>query len=268
MSWGRSTAADSVANPGGEANAGDPSHADVGIVCALPIEMSTFLARCERVRKYAGSNFVFRGGKYDGIRIVVVESGTGQARARRATHALLDAHSPKWILSCGFAGALVPGIRVGDVVVADSIVDAQGQILMIDVGFPADANQGIHIGRLLTHDTIVRLVTEKQQLAARHSAIAVDMESLAVAQVCRERGARFLGIRVITDDLSNDLPVEVLSLMGPTGTTRLGAAMAALFSRPSSVTDMWKLRKSAHFAARRLATFLDGVVVQLYNALH
>ncbi|HET6327202.1 MAG TPA: 5'-methylthioadenosine nucleosidase [Planctomycetaceae bacterium] len=268
MNRGRPTAANSVGNSGGDSSGGDPSHADIGIVCALPIEMSTFLARCDRVRKYTGSNFVFRGGRYDGIRIVVVESGTGQARARRATHALLDAHSPKWVLSCGFAGALVPNIRVGDVVVADSIVDGQGQILMIDVGFPADANQGIHIGRLLTHDVIVRLVTEKQQLAARHLAIAVDMESLAVAQVCRERGARFLGVRVISDDLTNDLPVEVLSLMGPTGTTRVGAAIGAILSRPSSVTDMWKLRKSAQIAAKRLATFLDGVVVQLYNALH
>jgi adenosylhomocysteine nucleosidase len=114
----------------------------------------------------------------------------------------------------------------------------------------------------------VRLVMEKQQLAARHSVIAVDMESLAVAQVCRERGKRFLAIRVISDDLSSDLPVEVLSLMGPTGTTRLGAAMAAVLSRPSSVSDMWRLRNSAKLAARRLATFLDGVVVQLYNAAH
>jgi adenosylhomocysteine nucleosidase len=77
-----------------------------------------------------------------------------------------------------------------------------------------------------------------------------------------------LGIRVISDDLTSDLPVEVLSLIGPTGTSRLGAAAAAIWSRPSSVTDMWKLRKSAQLAAQRLATFLDGVVVQLYNALH
>jgi len=267
MTGGRG-AADRGAAPGGAGSAADPSHADIGIVCALPIEMSTFLARCERVRKYRGSNFTFRGGKYDGIRIVVVESGTGQARARRASHALLDAHSPKWILSCGFAGGLVPDVRVGDVVVADSITDGHGQTLTIDVGFPADAKQGIHIGRLITQDTIVRLVTEKQQLAAQHSAIAVDMESLAVAQVCRERGVRFLGIRVISDDLTSDLPVEVLSLLGPTGTTRLGAAMAAVFSRPSSVSDMWKLRNAAKTAAKRLATFLDGVVVQLYNAWH
>ena len=73
--------------PGAEA---DTSHADIGMVCALPIEMGAFLGRCERVRKYIGSNFVFRGGRYDNIRIVVVESGTGFARARRATQAIID----------------------------------------------------------------------------------------------------------------------------------------------------------------------------------
>jgi adenosylhomocysteine nucleosidase len=256
------------AHPGPEAPVLDMSHADVGIVCALPIELGAFLDRCERVRKYTGSNFVFRGGTYDNIRVVVVASGTGFARARRATQALLDAHSPKWVLSCGFAGALVPSIKIGDIVVADSVVDAHGQSLVIDVAFPADPARGLHIGRLLTSDAIVRLVQEKRQLAERYAAIAVDMESLAVAQVCRELGVRFLSVRAISDDLSGDLPPEVLTLVGPTGTTRFGAALGAIWKRPESVKDMWKLRQSAHVAAGRLATFLDGIVTQLYNALH
>jgi adenosylhomocysteine nucleosidase len=256
------------AHPAPDAPEADMSHADIGIVCALPIELGAFLERCQRVRKYVGSNFVFRGGTYDNIRVVVVQSGTGFARARRATQALLDAHSPKWVLSCGFAGALVPSIKVGDIVVADSIVDAHGQLLMIDVAFPADPQRGLHIGRIMTSDAIVRLVAEKRQFAERHAAIAVDMESLAVAQVCRELGTRFLSVRVISDDLAGDLPPEVLTLVGPTGTTRLGAALGAIWKRPESVKDMWKLRQSAHFAAGRLATFLDGIVTQLYNALH
>lgn len=264
MSTGHDSSADSApATP-----EVDASHADIGIVCALPIEMGAFLERCQRVRKYVGENFVFRGGRYDGIRIVVVESGTGFARARRATQALIDAHSPKWILSCGFAGALVPAIHVGNIVVADSVVDAHGQSLMIDGAFPADPQHGIHIGRIFTSDAIVRHVKEKKELAERHGALAVDMESLAVAQVCREASVRFLAVRVISDDLAGDLPPEVLSLIGPTGSTRLGAAMGAIFKRPESVRDMWRLRKAAHLAAGRLATFLDGVVLQLYNALH
>jgi len=258
----------SSAHPAPDAPESDMSHADVGIVCALPIELGAFLDRCQRVRKYVGSNFVFRGGTYDSIRVVVVASGTGFARARRATQALLDAHSPKWVLSCGFAGALVPSVKVGDILVADSIVDAHGQTLVIDVAFPADPERGIHIGRLMTSDAIVRLVEEKRRLAERYGAIAVDMETLAVAQVCREQGVRFLSVRAISDDLSGDLPPEVLTLVGPTGTTRLGAALGAIWKRPESVKDMWKLRQSAHVAAGRLATFLDGIVTQLYNALH
>src|SRR5690349_13052494 len=98
------------------AAAADHSHADIGIVCALPIEMGAFLDRCQHVKKYTGGDFHFRGGFYDGIRIAVVESGMGFARARRATQALLVGHSPKWLLSCGFAGALRPEIPIGSIV--------------------------------------------------------------------------------------------------------------------------------------------------------
>ena len=64
--------------------AADHAHADIGIVCALPIEIAAFLDRCQHVKKYTGGDFQFRGGFYDGIRIAVVESGMGFARARRA----------------------------------------------------------------------------------------------------------------------------------------------------------------------------------------
>jgi adenosylhomocysteine nucleosidase len=98
-------------------------------------------------------------------------------------------------------------------------------------------------------------------------AIAVDMESLAVAQVCRERNTRFLAVRVVTDDLSADLPPEILSLVGSTGTIRFGAALGAAWKRPGSIKEMWKLREAAGKAAGRLADFLDGVVRQLYNTI-
>ena len=68
--------------------ADDPAHADIGIVCALKLEVDPFLDRCDRLRKYTGGDFTFRGGlcgaDYE-IRVAIVESGTGVARARRAT---------------------------------------------------------------------------------------------------------------------------------------------------------------------------------------
>ena len=245
----------------------DLAHADIGMVCALPMELAAFRSRCDRVRKYAGGEFKFRGGRYDEARIVIVESWLGFAKARRATQALVDAHSPPWILSAGFSGALLPGMKVGDIVMADSLVDMHGHELTVDLHLPSDHQAGLHVGRILTSDEMVRTVDEKKQLAERHDAIAVDMESLAVAQVARETKTRFLAIRVISDDCSADLPPEVLSLVGDTGTMRLGAALGSVFKRPGSIKEMWKLRQTAQHAAERLATFLDGVVTQLYQSL-
>lgn len=244
----------------------DLAHADIGIVCALPIELGAFMDRCQKVKKYSGGDFVFRGGFYDGIRIAVVESGMGFARARRATQAMLEGHSPRWLLSCGFAGALRDNVSIGSILVADSIVDQHGQSLQIDLHMPADPARGLFVGRLLTADDIVRTVELKRQLAEQHEALAVDQESLAVAQVARDHKTKFLAVRVISDDLSADLPPEILSIVGETGSVRVGAAIGALWKRPSSAKDMWRLREQAQSAATRLATFLDGVVIQLNAA--
>lgn len=249
-----------------EVAAVDAAHADIGLVCALPLELGAFLSRCERVKKYSGGSFTFSGGLYDGIRIVVVESGTGQTRAARATRALLDAHSPKWVVSTGFAGGLRPELKVGHILVADHVVTTDGAQLSIDVGMPANPERGLHVGRLLTVGHMVRTIVEKQSLADQSASLAVDMESFAVATVCRETKTRFMAVRAISDDMSADLPPEVLSLVGETGAVRFGAVVGSLLKRPSSLKDMWRLREQANLAADRLADFLDGVVYQLSKA--
>lgn len=241
----------------------DASQADIGIVCALAIEINPFLNRCERPRKYSGGDFVFRGGIYDGIRIAIVQSGVGFAKARQATQAMIDAHRPSWIISAGFSGALQPQMKIGDIVVGTSLVDTHGQQLTIDMQMPANPSQGLYVGRLVTADAIVRTVEEKRQLAERYQGLAVDLESLAVAQVCQADKIPCLAVRVISDDMSSDLPPEVTSVVGSTGTRRLGAAIGAIWNRPNSVKDMWHLRETATQSAAKLATFLDGIVIQL-----
>lgn len=244
----------------------DTVRADIGLVCALPLELSEFLSRCERVKRYSGGSFAFSGGLYDGIRIAIVESGTGQIRAQRATQALIDAHGPTWIVSTGFAGSLSADIKIGHIVVADHVVGANGEELSIDVGMASDVSRGLHVGRLFTADHIVRTIAEKRNLAAETHSIAVDMETLAVARVCRATKTRFMAVRAISDDMSADLPPEVLSLVGETGAVRFGAVIGSLIKRPSSLKDMWRLREQAAQAAENLANFLDGVIVQLHRA--
>ena len=239
----------------------EAARADVGIVSGLAIELNSFLSRCERVRNYTGDRFTFRGGFLGQIRIVVVETGRGPESAGLATESLIDGHSPEWVLSCGFSGGLIPGLSIGDIVVADTIVDSRGNEVSIDVNMQ-DA-PGRKVGCCVVTDEFVRTIEQKQKLATDHNAIACDTESLAVAQVCRDRGSRFMCIRSISDDLSADLPQEILSVIGSTGATRLGAALGSIWKRPGSIKDMWHLRENAITAAECLAGFLEGVVTQL-----
>ena len=107
-------------------------------------------------------------------------------------------------------------------------------------------------------------VAEKEVLGQRHDAMAVDMESIAVAQVCRDAQVRFLPVRVISDPVHSALPKDIDYLIKRHTTAgRLGAAFGAIVRRPSSIKDLWQLKEDALVASERLAGFLTGIIAQL-----
>jgi len=89
------------------------------------------------------------------------------------------------------------------------------------------------------------------------------METAAVATLCSERSVRFLAIRVVSDEAGTDLPAEILTILGRTGSYRVGAALAAIWRRPSSVKQLWALREHAAEAADRLAEIVAGALGRL-----
>ena len=56
---------------------------------------------------------------------------------------------------------------------------------------------------------------------------------------------------------------EVASLMTHSGSYRVGAALRAIWNRPSSVKDFWALHEHAQEAADRLAEFTAGAIARL-----
>jgi adenosylhomocysteine nucleosidase len=109
----------------------------------------------------------------------------------------------------------------------------------------------------------VRTAAEKAALHQRFEADAVDMETSAVAEVCALRQVRMLSVRVISDSASDDLPAEILSILGRSGGYRLGAALGAVWHRPSSVKDLWNLRLHALEAADRLGELVASCIGRL-----
>ncbi|NLX54600.1 MAG: hypothetical protein GXY58_05765 [Planctomycetaceae bacterium] len=240
---------------------------DVALVFALGLESGGLVDRATHVVTTECPAFVERLGELDGRRVLIAESGVGQQAARRATEDLIKIHRPQWVVAAGFAGALVPALKYGHILMADSIVDSARRRL--DVGFRiapqvTAANPSLHVGRLLSVDQLVRQRADKERLAAEFDAVACDMETMAIAHVCRERQVRFLAVRIITDGLDDRLPPEVEHMLDQQSLAgKLGAATRAIFQRPGSIKDIWKLQETAHRAADRLAGFLVGVIPQL-----
>ncbi len=153
----------------------------------------------------------------------------------------------------------------------NAILGEDGRRLAIDLHVPAQqksATPGLHVGPLLTIDRVAFKAAEKRHLSAAHSALAVDMETLAVAQVCQRERQRFLAVRIISDVVEEELPADVERLITrTTWARRIGAAAGTVIRRPSTVKDLWRFRKTALVVvAKKLAEFLTGVIDQLSDA--
>jgi adenosylhomocysteine nucleosidase len=233
---------------------------DLGVVFALAQESGCFLDMLNQVRVTRGDGFTARWGRYREQDIVLFESGPGTVRAAKAAHALIDAYRPRLVVSSGFAGGLDPQLRRFDLVAADSLVNATGSEITLD---PADLVPwlaevpNLHCGRLLTFDRIVRLSAKKRQLGEQHQALAVDMESFAVVEVCRARNVPVLAVRAISDAVDDELPKDIGHLLAQkTFAGQLGAAVGSVFRRPGAAKDLFKLHQAALEASSRLASFL------------
>jgi adenosylhomocysteine nucleosidase len=246
------------------------SKAEIGIVGSLWLELAPLVNQCDQMRKTQGSSFTIHGGWLHGIRVAFVEAGIGKNRVQRATQALIEGHSPEWVLSIGLAGALSPELAIEDIFLANEIISTSGETLPVSDLFGSctffsnlpDEKHNIHRGQLLCAEKVVCTRKEKQQLNAHYGASVVEMESLFVGQVCRDYGTSFGSVRVISDDIETDLPPEIRGLLGSSKVFRVGAALGAVWNRPSSAQDLWNLREIANRASESLARFICSHLIE------
>jgi adenosylhomocysteine nucleosidase len=236
---------------------------DLGFVFALRLEAPALLAALKGVRTLRGAGFKAHLGELRGRSVAVVIGGPGSRAARRATQALLDGHRPRYVVSAGLAGGLDPELRPGDLVLADRVGDAAGRWLSLDLRCEPADSPAVRVGRLLSVDRVVCLSQEKRALGQEHQALAVDMETFAVAETCRTAGVPLVAVRVICDAADEDLPRDVERLLRQrTAAARAGAALGSLVRRPAAAADLWRLKERADQAAGRLGGFLASLVLQ------
>jgi adenosylhomocysteine nucleosidase len=180
---------------------------------------------------------------------LVSVSGIGADNAARAAHSLAAAGAAA-LLSWGVAGALDPALRSGTAVLPLEVMVA-GRRYQTDRlwhGQVAMALQGrvpLVSGALLTSEIAVASAAHKADLFQHSGAVAVDMESAAVAGVAAQLRLPFLALRVILDTARDSLPDSVLRSFeappdeAPPGQSRASAGTGAGAS--SAAPRIWPL---------------------------
>jgi adenosylhomocysteine nucleosidase len=219
-----------------------------------------FFRRSFQVRQtLAGAPCRAHLGDVAGTPVLVLQTGLGaEAAARAVTWILGDpSYRPRWVLSAGFSGALRPDLRVGDLLLATEVVDAEGnqwRATGVEERLPWRR------GRLLTSPRLVAGPREKQELGARHDALAVDMETAAIAQVCHRHQVPFGCLRAISDDWNRPLSPQLVDVLrgGRVSPLRL---MSVVLRRPRLAGELWRLARHTRIAARQIHQGLTAILV-------
>jgi adenosylhomocysteine nucleosidase len=193
---------------------------------------------------------------------LVVQSGPGAARAADAAARALSSGVAA-VVSWGLAGALDAALAPGTVVAPRRILRYDGEPWAVDpalhssLGALAD-EFAFHQGDLLSVPAALESPGEKRAAAAATHAVAVDMESAAIAAVAARARVPFVALRVVVDGADDALPRGAEQWIDAQGRTRTTAALRAVVS--------WRQWRPLLTLANRYRV-ANGVLERLARAL-
>jgi adenosylhomocysteine nucleosidase len=223
----------------------DRPGAKIAIVAALEREVRPLVKHWRRHRQQsAGRQFTF----FERDRTVVVCGGMGAECARRATQAVIELYRPEQVISAGFAGALEPGLAVGQVLTPRTVIDASD-------GSRTDT--GVGEGALVSFASVADR-GQKAKLATAYGAQAVDMEAAAVARGAQAHGLPFLACKAISDPRDFSWPA-VARFVSPNGQFRTFGFAFYLAWRPWLWGRVLALARASRQASVRLSESLAAL---------
>ena len=197
--------------------------APIGIIGAMEIEIAALRAATRHPRTEEVSGITFTRGVLEGVPVVMAVCGVGKVAAALVAEAMILCYGVTALLNTGVAGGLAAGMRVGDLAVADAVVqhdmdttalgDPAGLISGLNiVKIPtsdalraclcaAAAEQGVtpFVGTVASGDLFVAREEDKERIRTQFGAIACEMEGAAIGQVAYTNHTPFGILRVISD---------------------------------------------------------------------
>jgi len=211
----------------------------LGIIAALPEE-----ARC--LAKRPDYHHALLSPQPLSERVFLYISGIGPGQAAKAATTLIK-HGADALLSWGCAGALSADVQTGDLLLPKNIQPEASDAL------PTDRAWHTHLSGLLANickpvtgtlagsATIITEPAQKQALYQSSGAVAVDMESAAIAILAQNVHIPFMSIRAIADDVETGIPAYINMGMDMYGNINPARMLGLLLTHPASWFRLMRL---------------------------
>ena len=98
------------------------SYGRIGVIGAMDSELAALIAALAQPAQETVQGLIFHTGRLGAREVVLVRCGIGKVSAARCTQVLIDRFAPGAVINTGIAGGLANGLAVGDIVVADGLV--------------------------------------------------------------------------------------------------------------------------------------------------
>ncbi len=194
---------------------------------AMPEEIEPIISKLENLKetKYAANTYY--EGSYNGKELVVAYSKIGKVFATLTATSLLEKFECDTLLFSGVAGAISPDLNIGDLIIADGLVQhdlditafghpygyvPEGEVCILtdislrNIAKEVAKSKGLKLveGIIATGDQFVADPERKEWISKTFKADALEMEGAAVAVVCDSLEVPFFILRAISDSADMD----------------------------------------------------------------
>ena len=189
----------------------------IGIIAAMEQELVLLVEQLEnKVEETVLGNTYYTGrlGKHD---VVLVQSGVGKVMSAMSVAVLADHFGVDALINTGSAGAVAPGLKIGDVDLTAFGYD-YGQMSMQPLYFESDstfvetfekvlaqASIDSKIGLIATGDSFIAGQDKIDAIKGHFpEVLAVEMEGAAIAQAAHSVKKPFIVVRAMSDTAAHD----------------------------------------------------------------
>lgn len=201
---------------------------------------------------------------------IYMTTGMGVKNTRGSLLSSLSNENVKVLLFVGLAGALSPKLEIGDIVVVRNLMNSEifyPSSTLISIAEKVKIKGSpVKLGSVVTVPTIVSSVKARQDLVGSlplNQNEIIDMESLAVNEVCSQFKIPFIIVRAVSDLSGEEFPIDFNKCLNLKGEISISKILLSLTKKPSAVPGMLKLQKRSQLCMRQLTLFLKQFIKNL-----